>query len=45
MAETVDLLGIKFTLLLLEVELELVDFVEYECEMFLVLVYRITVDE
>ena len=45
MAETVDLLGVKFTLLLLEVELELVDFVEYEHKMFLVLIYRVTVDE
>ena len=45
MAETVDLLGIKFTLLLLEVELELADFVEYKHEMSLVLIYRITVDE
>ena len=45
MAETVDLLSIEFTLLLLEVELELVDFVEYKRKMFLVLIYRITVDE
>ena len=45
MAKTVHLLSIKFAFLLLEVELEHVDFVEYKCEMFLVLVYRVTVDE
>ena len=45
MAKAVDLLSVQFALLLFEVELELVDFVEYKCEMFLVLIYRITVDE
>ena len=45
MAETVHLLSIKFTFLLLEVELELADFVEYKREMFLMLIYRVTVDE
>jgi hypothetical protein len=45
MAETVDLLGIKFALLLFEVELELVDLVEYKREMFLMLIHRVTVDE
>ena len=45
MAETVDLLSIEFTLLLFEVELELADFVKYKCEMFLVLIHKITVDE
>jgi hypothetical protein len=43
MAKAVDLLGIQFALLF-EVELELADFFKYECEMFLVLVHRITVD-
>jgi hypothetical protein len=45
MADTVYLLGIQFTLLLFEVELELADLFKYECKMFLVLVYRVTVDE
>jgi hypothetical protein len=45
MAETVNLLSIKFTLLLLEVELELADFIEYKHEMSLMLIYRITVDK
>ena len=45
MAKAVDLLSVQFALLLFEVELELVDFVEYKCEMFLVLVRRIAVDE
>jgi hypothetical protein len=45
MAKAVDLLSVQFALLLFEVELELVDFVEYKCEMFLVLVHRIAVDE
>jgi len=45
MAKTVHLLSIKFAFLLLEVELQHVDFVEYKREMFLVLVYRVTVDE
>ena len=45
MAETVYLLGIKFTFLLFEVELELADLIKYEREMFLVLVYRVTVHE
>jgi len=45
MAETVYLLGIKFTFLLFEVELELADLIKYEREMFLMLVLRITVHE
>jgi hypothetical protein len=45
MAKTVYLLGVKFTFLLFEVELELVDLLKYEREMFLVLIYRITVHE
>ena len=45
MAEAVDLLGVQFTFLLLEVQLELADLFKYECEMFLVLIYRITVDK
>src|SRR5580693_8637198 len=45
MAETVYLFGIKFTFLFLEIELELADLLKYECEMFLVFVYRITVHE
>jgi hypothetical protein len=43
MAETVYLLGVKFTFLLFEVELELADLIKHKREMFLVLVYRITV--
>jgi len=43
MAETVYLFGIKFAFLFLEIELELADLLKYEREMFLVLVYRITV--
>jgi len=45
MAETVYLIGIKFTFLLFEIELELADLLKYEHEMFLVLIYRITVHE
>jgi hypothetical protein len=45
MAETVYLMSVKFTFLLFEIELELVDLLKYEREMFLVLVYRITVHE
>jgi hypothetical protein len=45
MAKTVYLLGVKFTFLFLEIELELADLLKYECEMFLMLVYRITVHE
>src|SRR5580704_10529078 len=45
MAETVYLFSIKFTFLFLEIELELADLLKYEREMFLVLIYRITVHE
>jgi len=45
MAETVYLFGIKFAFLFLEIELELADLLKYEREMFLVLIYRITVHE
>jgi hypothetical protein len=45
MAETVYLLSVKFTFLLFEVELELADLLKYEREMFLVLIYRVTVHE
>jgi len=45
MAETVHLFSVKFAFLFLEIELELADFLKYEREMFLMLVYRITVHE
>jgi len=45
MTETVYPFGVKFTFLFFEIELELVDLLKYEREMFLVLVYRITVHE
>jgi hypothetical protein len=45
MAETVHLLGVQFTLLLLEAELELVNLVKDKCEMFLMLIHRVTVDK
>jgi hypothetical protein len=45
MAETVYLFSVKFTFLFLEIELELADLLKYEREMFLMLIYRITVHE
>src|SRR5580693_7256141 len=43
MTETVYLFGVKFAFLFLEIELELADLLKYKREMFLVLIYRITV--